>query len=429
MGSTAAIPFRGEAGDVYAVYFSPAAHDVPEPDEVRNAARNWHERHLEGPLKQAVTAFLKRGLVTMNVQPVVSLPELPIDLLHYVGLGELEERVVRSATHAVVVLTQDLNIPPRAGMWSALASALGIAEMLDGVVFDPDALRIIDRAAAATWFTPMGLVSAARHVIVPFSVGEGGMGWMTTRGMQKFGLPDLQLNDVPPNLDSLSVLLNAVAQHLIDHGFKAALENHGEIGELLLDDEVMIDGNLLARALARPEVATVAGSARVALRLDADAEVPTITIVRPPDVRMSQSEWLYSVLKALTEQKGAPPFMAKTDSDEMSAAHTRAMSEMATVKQRFGTGLRPGEVLFMKYGFQTPDGDREFMWLAVTAWVGPVVAGQLANEPRQIPSLRLGQVVSIPENDVFDWMVQRPDGSHDGGYTSEVAMRNANRQA
>jgi len=421
------IPFRGEAGDVYAVYFSPAAHAVPEDDEVRNAARHWQERHLEDPLKQAVAAFVKRGLVTMRVQPVASLPELPINLLHYVGLGELEERVVRSATHAVVVLTQDLNIPPRAGMWSALSAALGIAEMLDGVVFDPDALRIVDRSAAPGWFSPMGVVAAARHIIVPFSVGESGLGWMTTRGLQKFGLPDLQLTEMPPNLDRLSVLLNSVAQYLIDSGFKAALERHGEIDSLELDSEVAIEPQVVARALARPDTGDGLRGVRVGLRFDEDAQPPTLTIVRPSGVTLSQAEWLYSVVEALSEQKTEIPIMAKTDSDEMTAAHNRAMSEMPEVKLRFGRGLRPGEVLFMKYGFGTPDGDREFMWFAVTGWSGPMLAGQLANEPRQIPSLRLGQEVSIPEGDVFDWMVQRPDGGHDGGYTSDVAMRYGTR--
>ena len=423
MGSTLTIPFRGEAGDVYAVYFSPAAHDVPEPEDIRNAARHWQERHLENPLRQAVTAFVKRGLVSIQVQPVVELPELPLDVLRYVGLGELQERVVRSATHAVVILTQDLNIPPRAGMWSALSAALGNAEMLDGVIFDPDALRIIDRPAAASWFSPMGIVSAARHIIVPFSVGDSGVGWMTTRGLQKFGLPDLQLTEVPPNLDGLSLLLNAVAQHLIDQGFRAALESHGEIVELELQDEVVIDHRLVARALGRSEGPPLRREVRVGLRFESEAQPPTITIVRPPDVRLSQAEWLYSVLEAMSDQQAEAPYMAKTDGDEMTAAHNRAMSEMATVKQRFGVGLHPGEVLFMKYGFQTPDGDREFMWFAVTGWSGPIVAGQLANEPRQIPSLRLGQAVSIPETEVFDWMLRRPDGSHDGGYTSDVAMR------
>ena len=423
MADRLTIPFRGEASDVYAVYFSPAAHAVPEDDQVRNAARHWQERHLEDPLKQAVAAFVKRALVTMRVQPVASLPELPLSLLRYVGLGELEDRVVRSATHAVVVLTQDLNIPPRAGMWSALSAALGIAEMLDGVIFDPDALRIVDRSAAAGWFSPMGVVAAARHIIVPFSVGESGLGWMTTRGLQKFGLPDLQLTEVPPNLDRLSVLLNSVAQYLIDAGFKAALERHGEIDSLELDAEVVIEPNVVARALARPNASDGLRGVRVGLRFDADAQPPTITIVRPSGVTLSQAEWLYSIVEALSEQKTEIPIMAKTDSDEMTAAHQRAMSEMPGVKQRFGGGLRPGEVLFMKYGFPTPDGDREFMWFAVTGWSGPMLAGQLANEPRQIPSLRLGQEVSIPEVDVFDWMVQRPDGGHDGGYTSDVAMR------
>lgn len=427
MGSTLTIPFRGESGDVYAVYFSPAAHDTPEVDAVRNAARNWQDRHLEDPLKQAVAAFLKRGLVTMRVQPVDSLPELPLNLLRYSGLGELEERVIRSATHAALVLTQDLNIPPRAGMWSALSAALGIADMLDGVIFDPDALRIIDRTAAPRWFTPMGLVSAARHVIVPFSVGDGGVGWMTTRGLQKFGLPDVQLTEVPPNLDRLSILLNAVAQHLIDQGFKAALEKHGEISELELDDEVVVDQRLLARAVGQPEGGADARSTRVGLRFDADSQPPMITIVPPADVRLTQSEWLYSVLEALTEATPSTPYMAKTDGDEMAAAHSRAMSEMPSVKLRFGSGLRPGEVLFMKHGFATPGGDREFMWFAVTGWAGSMVAGQLANEPQQIPSLRIGQSVSIPETEVFDWMLRRPDGSHDGGYTSDVAMRLGNR--
>lgn len=417
------IPFRGEAADVYAVYFSPAAHDVPEVDEARNAARRWQERHLEGPLKQAASAFLKRGLVTINVQPVVALPELPIDLVRYSGLGELEERVVRSATHAVVVLAQDLNMPPRAGMWSALSAALGIAGMLDGVIFDPDALRMIDRSAAATWFTPMGLVSASRHIIVPFSVGESGLGWMTTRGLQKFGLPDLQMTDIPPNLDRASILLSAVAQQLIDSGFKAALETHGEISELQLDDEIVVDERLLGRAFARPEATMGSYGVRVSVRLEGDM----ITVGRPRDVRLTQAEWLYSVLDTLTERKPSQPYMAKTEGDEMTAAHNRAMSEMGYVKQRFGIGLSPGEVLFMKYGFQTPEGEREFMWFAVTGWSGPNVAGQLANEPRQIPSLRIGQPVSIPETDVFDWMLQRPDGSHDGGYTSDVSMRSGNQ--
>ncbi len=71
------------------------------------------------------------------------------------GLGELEERIVRSATEVVLVTGHDLNIRPRVGMWAALAAALGVSELLQGAVFDPDALRIIDPEKAARWFSPM----------------------------------------------------------------------------------------------------------------------------------------------------------------------------------------------------------------------------------------------------------------------------------
>jgi len=219
------IPFRGEARDIYVVYFSPAAHAIPSGDDLENAARRWPMGHLEDPLKAAVAAFFDRRFVSIRVQPVTSLPELPIEVLQLMGLGELEERVVRAATHAVLVLTQDLNIPPRSGLWSALSGALGIAEMLDGVIFDPDALRIIAREEAARWFSPMGFVSVSRHIIVPFSVGDSGLGWMTTRGLQKFGLPELELRDVPPHLERIGHLMNGVAQLLIEEGFRAALRN------------------------------------------------------------------------------------------------------------------------------------------------------------------------------------------------------------
>src|SRR5262249_26886322 len=155
----------------------------------------------------------------VRVDPVDKLPfpQPPVSLLRYTGLGELEERVFGAARHAVVIGCGDWNAPPRVGLWSALAMALGSAAHLDGVIFDPDALRIVSRQAALEWFTDRGAIAASQHILVPFSVGhEDGLGWMTTRGLEKFGLPDLELRDVPPNLDRLSVLMNSVAQLLVE---------------------------------------------------------------------------------------------------------------------------------------------------------------------------------------------------------------------
>lgn len=417
------IPYQGEARDVYAVYFSSAANRMPSQRDLEKASVRWRDGHLEDPLKHAVEEFANRGFVSIKVQPASSLPELPIPLLRHLGMGELEERIVQSAKQVAVLMSQDLNIPPRAGLWGALSAALGIAEMLDGVIFDPDALRIIDRLEAAKWFSAIGLVSASRHIIVPFSVSDNGLGWMTTRGLQKFGLPDLELKDIPPNLQRMSILLNAVAQFLVETGFRATAMAKGDVSSLLLDREVTIDPSVIQRALGKPadDGAADAGF-RVGLQFDpAAGDFPFITITRPGNVLSDQGEWLYAVMKRLVPLDDIPR-MVPSASDEMAAAHERAVAELPQIRARFRAGLQPGEVLMIKHGFATPDDDREYMWVTVTKWRDDKIAGRLSNIPNEVPSLSIGQEVTVSESEVFDWVLLMGDGETEGGYTNQVAM-------
>jgi len=415
------IPYHGEARDIYAVYFS-TAKKSPSDKDLQQAAERWREAHLDDPLKHAAAEFIKRGFAAVRVQPVASLPELPVPLLRHLGLGEPEERVVQSAKHAVVVMCQDLNIPPRSGLWTGLALALAAAELVDGVVFDPDALRIIDRQEAAGWFSPMGLVSAARHTILPFSVSETGLGWMTTRGLQKFGLPDLELKDIPPNLQRLGIVMNAVAQFLIEKGFAATAKAHGEISSLVIDRDVTIDAAVIQRSTGTSQE-DLAPEAEVTVGLEFDptaGDFPFLTITRPRHVLSNHSEWLYSVMSRLLPVDDVPHMVA-SDSDAMTAAHQRAVAELTDVRARFQAGLEPGDVLMVKHGFPTSDGDREFMWVTVTKWGDGKVRGKLSNIPNDVPALSIGQDVTVDESEVFDWVVLLGRGGREGGYTDQVA--------
>lgn len=419
------IPYQGSARDFYAVYFSPAAHRTPSEKDLEKAGARWRDGHLEDPLKHVVAEFAKRGFASIEVLPASRLPELPIPLLRHLGMGELEERVVQSAKQVVVLTSQDLNISPRAGLWTNLATALGIAELLDGVVFDPDALRIIDRHAAAEWFSPLGLISAARHIIVPFSVSDSGLGWMTTRGLQKFGLPDLELQDIPPNLQRLGIVLNAVAQFLVEAGFEATKAT-GDVSSLLVDREVTIDSSVIQRGLGKT-ADDVAADAEIIVGLEFDStagDFPFITITRPGNVLSDQGEWLYAVMKRLVPVDDVPR-MVHSGSDEMAAAHERAVAELPQIRSRFQAGLQPGEVLMIKHGFPTPDDDREYMWVTVTRWRDNKIVGQLSNVPNDVPSLSIGQEVTISESEVFDWVLLLGHGETEGGYTNQVAMGHA----
>src|SRR5207302_4570955 len=158
------------------------------------------------------------------------------------------------STHVVLVLAKDLNMPPRAGLWAVLAAALSIRDRVDGVIFDTEALPIVKPEDAIDWFSPSGEVRVAQHIIVPFSIGERGLGWMTTRGLTKFGVPDLELRDLPPNLDKLSLFMNGVAQYLVEATFREVTARKASVDRLELPAEISIDRAQVARALhAKPD--------------------------------------------------------------------------------------------------------------------------------------------------------------------------------
>lgn len=420
------IPITGSVGSAYVVFFAPASGGSPTPEALAEAVARWSDSHLEPPLRDAVAMFRRQGLVPIELRPAADLPPLPIDLLRHMGLGELEERIARAATEVVLVTGQDLNVRPRIGLWAALAAALGVREFLQGVVFDPDALRIIDPDKAAKWCSATGEIGVTHHIIVPFSIGDRGLGWMTTRGLQKFGLPDLELRDVPPNLNQISVLMNAVAQFLVEETFRRVAESKGKVDQLTIASEIGVDRALVARAGARKPDGdpAAARAATVALRYDSNERMPgppMIRLERPPGFSGDSGIWLNQIAGQLLGSEDKVR-MTRTSGEAMTRAHERAVAELPQIKQRFMAGLQPGEVLFIKHGFPTSAGSKEFIWATVNRWEGSALTVQVANDPADVPGLLIGMTVMLGEADVFDWMLQLPGDRSEGGYTTKVVL-------
>src|SRR5438445_9356424 len=411
---------------VFAVYFAPGPGGLPDVDAASSRLDDWVTAHVPSPLRDTVAAFRKAGLLSVSVRPAGQLPPLPIELLQFMGMGELEDRIARASTHVVLVLAKDLNMPPRAGMWAALAAALSVRDLVDGVIFDPEALRIVKPEDAVGWFSLNGEVRVAQHIIVPFSIGDRGLGWMTTRGLSKFGVPDIELRDLPPNLDKLSIFMNGVAQHLVEAAFREVAARKSQVDTMELPAEIIIDRAQVARALrSEPENApTDDVHVTAAIRFDPDqsqSAPPMIRIERPPGFAGDTGVWLNHVAGELLG-KTHKTLMAKTEGDSMQRAHERALSELPQIKERFLAGLKPGEVLFIKHGFPTTTGSREYLWAAVNRWQGTRLTVQVANDLYEVEGLRMGMTVLLEEADIFDWMLQLPGDRSEGGYTSKVAL-------
>src|SRR5262249_4972869 len=100
--------------------------------------------------------------------------------------------------------------------------------------------------------------------------------------------------------------------------------------------------------------------------------------------------------------------------DAIRAASDRARQRLPALRKQFNAGLQPGETLLLKAPFETDDGGNEWMWVEVSSWKGSTIVGLLANEPDHVPGLRAGATVEVNEEEIFDYILNKADGSMEG---------------
>jgi hypothetical protein len=410
------LPVSAKVRNLFVVFFAPGKND-PKFDQLKARIVPFFDSLLGEPMSSLAREFAQSRLHLQLVKRS-DLPPVPVGLLRHVGLGEVEERKLEASSLALLIEAEEGNRPPRAGLWTALAAAQACAQILRGTVFDPAASRVIRVAPSPSELTADGSIAIARHIVVPFSIGERGLGWMTTSGMAKFGLIDLEVRDVPPNLQGLAYLVNALAQHLLDLLDGSRLDGDQEV--LDLPSSLRIGPQDLARASGGKDAAS---EVEVGLELtspSAPNQPPFLRLVRPDGVRASHGAWLFDTLEQFI---GSQPSVmdADTSGDAMQAAHRRAVAELPRIKNRFVRGLRPGETLYVKHGFPAGRRGKEYMWVVVNRWTGTDLHGQLVNNARD-SKLRAGHEVDLTETDVFDWVLELPHGEHEGGYTTDVLL-------
>jgi uncharacterized protein YegJ (DUF2314 family) len=418
--TTLRIPVTESPVITLAVFFA-STGDVPDSDRLLLETKSWLDEHATDPIRGVVTAAIDRGILRFSVRTRDQVPAPPMGLLSAARLGELEERRLLSATHVVIVTARDTVRHPRFGLWSAIAGARAVAIALDGVILDPALPRALAVASYSEGLPTHGEIHVGKHIMVPMSIGEGGLGWMTTSGMVKFGLPDFEVTDLPPNLDRWAMLMNGMAQRVVNQLLRAPQE--ASLDAVELESETPLTTGEVAWSGGGN--ATEARSMLIRLEYGpsdkARDKTPMIRLLPPHNFRGEKGVWLTHCLSELVggedTSKGVP-----TESQAMQRANERAIAELPDIKRRFIVGLQPGQNLYVKQGFAMADGHNEYMWIVIARWVGTTLTGKLANEPRFRKDLVSGQTVELQESDVFDWMLQLPGDRREGGYTINVTL-------
>jgi uncharacterized protein YegJ (DUF2314 family) len=125
--------------------------------------------------------------------------------------------------------------------------------------------------------------------------------------------------------------------------------------------------------------------------------------------------------------KGPPDKPAVMASKEQIAAYDRAIAPYVAkaratypdAKKRFLDGLPSGYRFLVRVPLTDPDGKREDSFLAVEKISGGKITGPIANELSVVTHHQRGQQLTVPESEIDNWVIVRPDGTEEGNFVGK----------
>ncbi len=409
-------------------------------------AREAVSARLDDSLGSLVLATLDMPmLVIFEARSGSDIPPLPVTLQRSLGASAEQIEAVASAASLIEIRGLYRAGWPPIQQGAARAAAAALAADLGVPVVDTSVPRILDPEAALAALPEGDLaVRLSEWVLVLRSPRPLGL-WFTTKGLGRFGLPELQVRNVPPQLARpWTVGLTGLASRLLDL-WLAALAEAGvaafaEIPELIevTEADVASAYTLTPRGAglsdtglsgAGPSCPPGAGCARVQLAFDPatdDSSDSYLTVLPPGDWPASAGEHLAAVCSALL---GAPERDVRKvrAGKAMQQAMIRARESLPGVRARYLSGeLGPDEQLLLKHKVAAAD-DHEYVWAYVTSWAEPSrVLASSADDADSDPLIRVGRPIVIDTAAIVDWAIWI-DGSGivEGGWTNDVALSSA----
>lgn len=286
----------------------------------------------------------------------------------------------------------------------ALSHAL--AEKLSAQLEDGDTRQVFTVAQwkterLDTWQGTIPLVSS--HVEARPARTEAPEG-VELRGLRRFGLPDLVLEGVgAAEADAAASLLLMVAQQMVERPLVS--------GAALVVKPI---------AFQHAKMRTPRGGAASVKLVELKA-----TPANPrryglaPEPAESASAMMKRLLKTLggAAQEVAMPQHVQA---ALEAASGRAQARLKELGALWQKGAPKGAELLVKAPFPTASGGREWMWVEVTRWDAGAVSGKLRSAPGEGSSLNEGQVVTVSDAELFDYLYTEPGKEQEGGQTEAI---------
>ncbi len=408
-----------------AVYLVPLALSA---QAAKDRAAVGLSARMASPVGIATRMMLDAGAVTVHAMSSSSLPPVPAQLQEYLGVASELVRAVAEASEFVVVRASCPPGWPPMHEWAGRACAAVLASQAGVPLVDTGTPKIL--AADAALRTLPAAEDArfrlADWMLVFQSAGIGGL-WMTTKGLGRFGLPELQVRNVPPQLgQAWTHVLTGLASSLLG-SWLTALRDRAEPAFAQLPAVLEVREADIATAYDAPVTEGPAVPVRLTFDPSPQDSADSFLSVQPPDdYPASAGEFLAGVCAALFGQH-ALQVLYLAPSDEMERAMRAAREMLPAVRARLLAGdLPPRAQLMIKHEISVP-GRAEYPWAYVTSWADPArVLANSAGEATLDPGIRAGRPIVVAAETIIDWAIWIDGkGIIEGGQTNVIAQGHA----
>ncbi|GAA4241409.1 hypothetical protein GCM10022254_70120 [Actinomadura meridiana] len=226
MGEDLTLPVPETLHGTYAVA-------LPEPiADPADLARGEVARRTAPPLRGRVLGMLDSPMLSLDQRPASHFPPLPRDLLAAFGAAPSDLAAIDTATHLLAVRAAYRPGHPPAHEWGARAVAGAVGAALGAPVIDVFTPQVLSPGHVARSLPGLdGIVRLTDWMLLPHTPGPHGF-FFSTKGLARYGLPELQTENVPSGLvEPWGRLLNGVAFRVLELW----------LDELRVDQPVAID--------------------------------------------------------------------------------------------------------------------------------------------------------------------------------------------
>ena len=92
----------------------------------------------------------------------------------------------------------------------------------------------------------------------------------------------------------------------------------------------------------------------------------------------------------------------------------QARATYPEARRRYLAGLPPQHGFFVTASLSDAAGHREVVFIGVDSLAQDSIFGRIANDLLMVQGYRNRQPYAMPEADILDWLITRPDGTEDG---------------